>query len=65
MVFNYALFVIGGGSGGLVATKQVAGYGVRVAIAERDLVGGKLLNMNGFYIHISVNLPQQNVTWYD
>lgn len=40
MICDYDLFVIGAGPGGLAAAKQVAGYGVRVAIAEQDLVGG-------------------------
>ena len=40
MTFDYDLFVIGAGPGGVAAAKQVAGYGVRVAIAEQDLVGG-------------------------
>jgi glutathione reductase (NADPH) len=40
MKFDYDLFVIGGGSGGIAAAKQAAGYGIRVALAEQDLVGG-------------------------
>ncbi|MEW6491861.1 MAG: glutathione-disulfide reductase [Cyanobacteriota bacterium] len=40
MTFDYDLFVIGAGPGGLAAAKQVAAYGARVAIAEQDLVGG-------------------------
>ena len=40
MTYDYDLFVIGAGPGGLAAAKQVATYGVRVAIADRDLVGG-------------------------
>ncbi len=36
----YDLFVIGAGSGGLSAAKRAASYGAKVAIAERDLVGG-------------------------
>ena len=40
MKFDYDLFVIGAGSGGLAAAKQAASYGARVAIAEEDLVGG-------------------------
>ncbi|HAX84989.1 MAG TPA: glutathione-disulfide reductase [Cyanobacteria bacterium UBA11370] len=40
MTFDYDLFVIGAGPGGLAASEQAAGYGVRVAIAEQDLVGG-------------------------
>ena len=38
--FEYDLFVIGAGSGGLAASKRAAKYGVKVAIAEGDLVGG-------------------------
>ncbi len=38
--FDYDLFVIGAGSGGLAASKKAAGYGAKVAIAEGDLVGG-------------------------
>ena len=40
MTFDYDLFVIGAGSGGLAASKRAASYGARVAIAEHDLVGG-------------------------
>jgi len=38
--FDYDLFVIGAGSGGLAASKQAASYGAKVAIAEDELVGG-------------------------
>lgn len=40
MTFDYDLFVIGAGSGGLPASKRAASYGAKVAIAEQDLVGG-------------------------
>ncbi len=40
MSFDYDLFVIGAGSGGLAASKRAASYGAKVAIAEQDLVGG-------------------------
>lgn len=40
MDFDYDLFVIGAGPGGLAAAEQAANYGARVAIAERDQVGG-------------------------
>jgi len=40
MTFDYDLFVIGAGSGGLAASKRAASYGAKVAIAEADLVGG-------------------------
>ena len=38
--FDYDLFVIGAGSGGLSASKRAATFGAKVAIAEGDLVGG-------------------------
>ncbi|MFN6562714.1 MAG: glutathione-disulfide reductase [Nostoc sp. ChiSLP01] len=40
MAFDYDLFVIGAGSGGLAASKRAASFGAKVAIAEHDLVGG-------------------------
>ena len=38
--FDYDLFVIGGGSGGVRAARVAAEHGARVAIAEEDRVGG-------------------------
>jgi glutathione reductase (NADPH) len=38
--FDFDLLVIGAGSGGLAAAKRAAAYGARVAICERDRVGG-------------------------
>ncbi len=40
----YDLAVLGGGSGGLVAAAAAAGLGARVALVERDLLGGDCLN---------------------
>lgn len=40
MTYDYDLFVIGAGSGGLAASKRAASYGAKVAIAEYDFVGG-------------------------
>lgn len=40
MSYDYDLFVIGAGSGGLASSKRAASYGAKVAIAEYDLVGG-------------------------
>ncbi|MDG2991633.1 glutathione-disulfide reductase [Candidatus Synechococcus calcipolaris G9] len=40
MSYDYDLFVIGAGSGGLAASKRAASYGAKVAIAEADKVGG-------------------------
>ena len=38
--FDFDLFVIGGGSGGVRAARVAAGHGARVAIAEEDRFGG-------------------------
>ncbi|MFL9950720.1 glutathione-disulfide reductase [Paraburkholderia agricolaris] len=40
MEFDYDLFVIGAGSGGVRLSRVAASYGARVAIAEDSLVGG-------------------------
>ena len=40
MEFDYDLFVIGGGSGGVRAARMAAGTGARVAIAEEHRFGG-------------------------
>jgi glutathione reductase (NADPH) len=38
--FDFDLFVIGAGSGGVRAARKAAGTGARVAIAEDDRFGG-------------------------
>ncbi|MFA9200767.1 MAG: glutathione-disulfide reductase [Cypionkella sp.] len=38
--YDYDLFVIGAGSGGVRASRIAAGYGARVAVAEEHRVGG-------------------------
>src|SRR6476659_6350835 len=38
--FDYDLFVIGGGSGGVRAARIAAGHGARVSVAEEYRVGG-------------------------
>ncbi len=38
--FDYDLFVIGAGSGGVRASRIAAGYGARVAVAEEHRIGG-------------------------
>lgn len=40
MTFDYDLFVIGAGSGGVRASRIAAGFGARVAVAEEYRVGG-------------------------
>lgn len=45
MAFDYDLFVIGAGPGGLAAARLAAQkYGVRVAIAEKESLGGTCVN---------------------
>ncbi len=38
--YDYDLFVIGAGSGGVRAARIAAGYGAKVAVAEEYRVGG-------------------------
>ncbi|MBD1909812.1 MULTISPECIES: glutathione-disulfide reductase [unclassified Leptolyngbya] len=44
MTYNFDLFIIGAGPAGLAAAKQAAQYGVKVAIAEQDQLGGCCVN---------------------
>ena len=43
--FDYDLFVIGGGSGGVRAARMAAQRGVRVALAESGALGGTCVNV--------------------
>ena len=43
--FDYDLFVIGAGSGGVRAARMSAGYGARVAVAEDRYLGGTCVNV--------------------
>ncbi|MBX3271268.1 MAG: glutathione-disulfide reductase [Sandaracinaceae bacterium] len=45
MVYDYDLFTIGAGSGGVRASRVAAGLGARVAIAEADRLGGTCVNV--------------------
>lgn len=45
MSYDYDLFVIGAGSGGVRAARMSAGYGARVAIAEDTYLGGTCVNV--------------------
>ena len=45
MEFDFELFVIGGGSGGVRAARLSAGFGARVAIAEQARFGGTCVNV--------------------
>ena len=42
---RYNMVVIGGGTAGLVTAAGAAGLGARVALIERDLLGGDCLNV--------------------
>ncbi len=44
MGYDFDLIVIGGGAAGLVASKFAAGMGKKVAIVEKDRVGGECTN---------------------
>ncbi len=43
--YDYDLFVIGAGSGGVRASRMAAGYGARVAVAEERYLGGACVNV--------------------
>ena len=45
MKFDFDLFTIGGGSGGVRASRVSAGYGAKVAIAEAGRFGGTCVNV--------------------
>ncbi len=44
MTYDFDLFVIGGGSGGIATARRAASYGARVAVAESDRLGGTCVN---------------------
>ena len=43
--FDYDLFVIGAGSGGVRAARMAAGFGAKVAVAEDRYLGGTCVNV--------------------
>jgi glutathione reductase (NADPH) len=43
--YDYDLFVIGAGSGGVRASRMAAGFGARVAVAEERFLGGTCVNI--------------------
>ena len=43
--YDFDLFVIGAGSGGVRASRMCAGYGARVAVAEERYLGGTCVNV--------------------
>src|SRR5688572_33174222 len=43
--YDYDLFTIGAGSGGVRASRMSAGYGAKVAVAEERYLGGTCVNV--------------------
>jgi glutathione reductase (NADPH) len=43
--YDYDLFTIGAGSGGVRASRMAAGMGARVAVAEERYLGGTCVNV--------------------
>ena len=43
--YDYDLFVIGAGSGGVRASRGSASYGAKVAVAEERFLGGTCVNV--------------------
>jgi len=44
MSYDFDLFVMGGGSGGIATARRAAEYGAKVGIAESDRLGGTCVN---------------------
>jgi glutathione reductase (NADPH) len=44
MSYDFDLFVIGGGSGGIATARRAAEYGAKVGVAEYDRLGGTCVN---------------------
>ena len=44
MAYDFDLFVIGGGSGGIATARRAASHGAKVALAENDRLGGTCVN---------------------
>ncbi|MCK8785714.1 glutathione-disulfide reductase [Roseomonas sp. NAR14] len=64
MAYDYDLFVIGGGSGGVRCARIAAGYGARVAVAESRHWGGTCVNVGCVPKKIMVNAAEYG-TWID
>ncbi|MGV2837310.1 FAD-dependent oxidoreductase, partial [Pseudomonas shirazensis] len=45
MTYDFDLFVIGAGSGGVRAARFAAGFGAKVAVAESRYLGGTCVNV--------------------
>ncbi len=58
MAYDFDLFVIGGGSGGVRCARIAAGHGARVAVAEERFWGGTCVNVGCVPKKIMVNAAE-------
>lgn len=63
--FDFDLFVIGAGSGGVRAARISAGYGARVAIAEERYLGGTCVNVGCVPKKLFVHAAHAHEEWRD
>ena len=62
MAYDFDLFVIGGGSGGVRSARIASGHGARVAVAEERFWGGTCVNVGCVPKKIMVNAAEYG-TW--
>ena len=51
MKYDFDLFVIGAGSGGIATARRAAGYGARVGLAEYDRLGGTCFLLSSRFLY--------------
>jgi glutathione reductase (NADPH) len=65
--YDFDLFVIGAGSGGVRASRISAGYGARVAVAEASRLGGTCVNLGcvpkKLMVYASSTVPNPTFDW--
>ncbi len=63
--YDYDLFVIGAGSGGVRAARMAAGFGAKVAVAEDQYMGGTCVNVGCVPKKLYVYASQFSDAWRD
>ena len=63
--YDFDLFVIGAGSGGVRASRMSAGYGARVAVAEHAALGGTCVNVGCIPKKLMVYASMFREEWED
>ena len=63
--YDFDLFVIGAGSGGVRASRMSAGYGARVAVAEQAALGGTCVNVGCIPKKLMVYASMFREEWED